>query len=133
MDKAALGKARQVEGAGVDRVGVAAQDQIRQDLAGGGRVDHAVTAEALAMRLHALPGIGAEGGLCGRCPRAELSLTAGSFWRAYYLLSASRKASRVVPTRAIRVRNVPRATWGCLGTESVAMCPGLVKIMWLSR
>lgn len=36
VDEAAFGEARQIEGLGVDQVGVAVQDQICQDLAGGG-------------------------------------------------------------------------------------------------
>ena len=36
MDEPAFGEACQIEGAGVDQVGVAGQNQIRQDLAGGG-------------------------------------------------------------------------------------------------
>ena len=35
----------------------------------------------------------------------------------------------VRPARAIKLRNVPRATSRCFGTDSVAMCPSLVIMM----
>ena len=43
----AFGKARQVEGAGVDQFGVAAQDEVREDAAGGRGMHDAMAAEAV--------------------------------------------------------------------------------------
>ena len=45
--------------------------------------------------------------------------------------AASMNSSTVKPALEIRLRSVPRATSGWSGIDNVAMCPSLVKMMWL--
>jgi len=47
VDRAAFGKASQVQKTGVDQVGFPVQDQVRQNLAGRGRVHDAMAAKAV--------------------------------------------------------------------------------------
>jgi hypothetical protein len=43
----------------------------------------------------------------------------------------SRNSSNLKPAFAIKLRSVPRATWGWFGIDSVAICPGFVIMIWL--
>lgn len=48
----------------------------------------------------------------------------------FYFPKASRNSSIETPARLRRLLKVPLATSGWFGTDSVAMCPGLVSMMW---
>lgn len=47
--------------------------------------------------------------------------------------TAGRNSSMVTPARPSSALSVPRATYSWSGTDRVAVCPGLVRIMWLPR